>query len=519
MKRMRAAIFAALLIWTGTGPGWAEDVTLTSRDGSVEISGDLLSYDGEFYRVETVYGVLTVDGSGVLCDGPGCPDIASFVAEFTVSGSRTMGEVLMPALVESFAARSGYSMLRTVTDDTHFEYALAESGSEHLAARIGFRVTSTSEGFADLLANEADLVLAIRPATAPEATLAKEAGLGDLNDPRRSRIVALDAIVPITAPENSLTDLSIETLAQIFSGQISNWSELDGPDAPITLHLRGELSGLAQEFRVRVLDGFDLSLAPGVQLHDSNANLADAVSRDPLAIGITAFSELGNARVVPLRGSCGMRSVADEISIKSEDYPLTAPLFIYVPARRLPVLAREFLAYVRSPSAQPVIDRAGFVDLRLQQNPVAGQGTRLANAIRSAGDETGLPELQRLVRRLDATERLSLGFRFRIGGSELDVQSQSNIDLLARQLEAGTFDDRRLIFVGFTDGEGDASANLSLARRRAEAVRSAVLRAATTADKSRFRLQLDAFGEAMPMACDDTEWGRQVNRRVEVWVQ
>ena len=45
-----AAIFAALFLWIGAGQGLAEDVTLTSRDGSVEISGDILGYDGEFYR-------------------------------------------------------------------------------------------------------------------------------------------------------------------------------------------------------------------------------------------------------------------------------------------------------------------------------------------------------------------------------------------------------------------------------------------------------------------------------------
>jgi len=32
-------------------------------------------------------------------------------------------------------------------------------------------------------------------------------------------------------------------------------------------------------------------------------------------------------------------------------------------------------------------------------------------------------------------------------------------------------------------------------------------------------LDVDAFGETMPMACDDSDWGRQVNRRVEVWVR
>jgi phosphate transport system substrate-binding protein len=45
------------------------------------------------------------------------------------------------------------------------------------------------------------------------------------------------------------------------------------------------------------------------------------------------------------------------------------------------------------------------------------------------------------------------------------------------------------------------------------------MRAAETANLERIGLELEAFGEAMPMACDDTAWGRQVNRRVEVWVR
>jgi len=42
----------------------AQDVVLTSRDGSIEISGTLLGFNGEFYRVETVYGELTVGWVG-----------------------------------------------------------------------------------------------------------------------------------------------------------------------------------------------------------------------------------------------------------------------------------------------------------------------------------------------------------------------------------------------------------------------------------------------------------------------
>ena len=73
--------------------------------------------------------------------------------------------------------------------------------------------------------------------------------------------------------------------------------------------------------------------------------------------------------------------------------------------------------------------------------------------------------------------------------------------------------------MGFSDSDGSAVANLKIAQRRANAVRDAVVEAAETANLSRIGLETEAFGEAMPMACDDSAWGRQVNRRVEVWVR
>jgi phosphate transport system substrate-binding protein len=85
MRLQHAAGFAAFLVWLITAPLAAQDVTLTSPDGSVEVSGTLLGFDGEFYRVDTVYGELTVDGSGVNCEGPACPDLQNYVAELSVS--------------------------------------------------------------------------------------------------------------------------------------------------------------------------------------------------------------------------------------------------------------------------------------------------------------------------------------------------------------------------------------------------------------------------------------------------
>ena len=75
MKFVRCGLVLAALVW-GIGVQ-AQDITLTSRDGSLELSGTLQGYDGEFFRILTVYGPLTVDGQAVKCDGPACPDLTA----------------------------------------------------------------------------------------------------------------------------------------------------------------------------------------------------------------------------------------------------------------------------------------------------------------------------------------------------------------------------------------------------------------------------------------------------------
>ena len=120
---------------------------------------------------------------------------------------------------------------------------------------------------------------------------------------------------------------------------------------------------------------------------------------------------------------------------------------------------------------------------------------------------------------MDGGRRLSVTFRFDGGSARLNAQSRSNIALLARALETGTIGGTELAFVGFSDGLGSADGNRRLSVQRAASVRSAIVKEAATADADRVRLRVDGFGEAMPMACDDTEWGRQINRRVEVWIR
>ncbi|WP_372610374.1 phosphate ABC transporter substrate-binding/OmpA family protein [Aquicoccus sp.] len=514
-----AAVFAALFLLSAVPAVNADDVTLRSRDGAIELNGTMLGFDGEFYRVDTIYGELTVDGSGVTCEGPGCPNLIDFVAELTISGAATMGNLLVPALIEAFALLQGLEARRADKGENTFEYVLSDRSDGAEKGRFRFSLTNTDEGFADLLADEADMAMALREVRPEEARLARDAGLGDLTGRARSRVLALDALVAVVAPGNPVDSISIVELSEVFAGEITNWKALGGPDAPISLHLRDSASGTGQAVEDRIMAPAGLALSPSATRHSSDNALARAVAMDPFALGIASKSATGNTQALVLKGGCGFPLAATRRTVKTEDYPLTAPMFLYLPTRRLPKLAREFLSYTRSPQAQMVIRRAGFIDQAPEEITVDAQGNRLANAIAAAGPEDGLAKLQDMLKKLQDMKRLSTSFRFEAGSVKLDAQSRSNIQLLARALESGRYDGREILFVGFSDGAGSAESNLAISQRRAEAVEKAVRTAAETANFDRLTMGYTGFGEAMPMACDDSAWGRQVNRRVEVWLR
>jgi len=521
IRMICAAVLAALFLFATPLHLLAQDITLTSRDSKVELSGTFLGFDGEFYRIQTEYGELTVDGSGVLCSGPACPNLDAFVAELEISGAATLGAVVMPALIEAFAQKNGYLVEREEGESPeNFVYLIRRADDQTLSARFYFHVSNTDEGFADLLADEADIVMSLREIRPDERRRAREAGMGDMTEVNRSRVLALDAIVPVVSASNPLQGISPADLAQVLAGRITNWQALGGPDVPIDLHLPDDASGLGQAVVDQVLTPANLSkLSENATRHATPATLASAVAADTFALGLTSYADRRDTQALMLTGRCGFAMQAARRTIKTEDYPLTAPMFLYFPARRLPRLAREFLAFTRGPAAQIVIRRSGFVDQTPEEITVEQQGNRFANAIGNAGSEITLEELQRMAATLTPMARLSTSFRFEAGSIRLDAQSRSNVQQLARALEVGQYDARRLLFVGFSDGEGPAAANRDIALRRADAVRRAVSEAAVAANLARVELGVDAFGEAMPMACDDSAWGRQANRRVEVWVR
>ena len=85
-------------------------------------------------------------------------------------------------------------------------------------------------------------------------------------------------------------------------------------------------------------------------------------------------------------------------------------------------------------------------------------------------------------------------------------------------LEQG-FEGHELVFAGFSDSVGGAAGNRRISRQRAEQVADLVRKAATRADLSRLTISVIGLGEVSPLACNDDDLGRRINRRVEVWLR
>ncbi len=487
----RAAGFAALLLFASVAA--AQDVTLTSRDGALSVSGSLQGYDGEFYRLDTDYGALTVDADGVICEGPACPDLTAPKSVIRVVGAADPGHLMLPPLVAAFAEARG---LRLTPSSDGGPAVLTDPLTGKVLAEFSFRPLPPSQARAELLAGRAELMLAA--ATEPDFG---------------SKAVALDALIPIVAPDNPVPGISTPDLARALAGEVTNWNQIGGPDMPLVLHGLAEDSDLSAALAARL----GRKIAATVT-HPDLAALAEAVARDPWSLAVTGRASAGPARVLPLSDSCGFPLLPDPLAVKAEDYPLTLPVYLLTPRRRLPLAAREFLEFLTTPLAQAAVASGGYVDRGVERAPMTKDGLRLINAIQGAGAETTLDDLKRLVNLMDGADRLSFTFRFEDGSAELDRHSRDNLADLAQLLEAGAFKGQTLILAGFSDGTGAALANLDLSRDRAARV-EADLRAAAPGLSDDQMPRVEAFGEAMPMACDETAAGRRLNRRVELWVR
>jgi len=150
-----------------------------------------------------------------------------------------------------------------------------------------------------------------------------------------------------------------------------------------------------------------------------------------------------------------------------------------------------------------------------EQSQVKNADTARAQALAAARTQEAAQarsEAERLRQQLAANSVLTLGsgILFDVNRAELKPGAYSSIREIATFLKQHP--DRVATIEGFTDSTGSADYNLSLSQRRADAMRSALLQEGVAPD----RVIARGMGESEPVASNNTEAGRQLNRRIQV---
>lgn len=494
----------------------AQSVELVSPDQSVRITGQLVNFDGKNYVINTSLGELTFAASAVTCNGEACPYIKPPTSEFAISGSKSLSEILIPALINSYSNQLDSRISVGDVDDGKL-FTITDNDEDALA-KIEIYPSNSSTGLSELLQGDSSIALATRPARARETRAFEASNLGNVRQDQQEHVVALDGLLIITSPDNPVRAISQENAALVFGGEINNWRELGGPDAPINVYSRPIETGTGEQFDFLLLRPQGFSLRGDAKETDSDAEISRAVAADPFAIGFTSFVHQENAKPLAIEGVCGLQIPATEFSIKTEEYPLTRRLYAYTAERDDPHHVKGFLEFAKSNAAQAAVRQSGFIDHSISTASVDTQGLRFASAIVANRNANGLPELQRMVTDMLSSDRLSTTFRFLTGSSRLDTRATADIVRLAEELHRAQNAGKIVQLIGFTDSIGDPVLNKQLSEQRALQIRDALLEASPTLE-DKVKFSVAGYGEVSPLGCNETNQGRRINRRVEVWLK
>ena len=493
-------------------------VILKSFDGFTQLRGKMLDFDGKTFTIETPLGVIQVDGLQVNCEGEACPQNLMFGAVFGVHGSNTIGAELMPALVEGYADTLDATLVTEIgTGELSSTLKIMHDDGREMAA-IDLQSYGSSTGFRGLGDRTAEIAMSSRRLRDGDLAALATADIPELRDTENEHVLALDGLVVITHPRNPIQSVSLEDLALIFSGAITNWSQLGGPNLAVTLYARDADSGTYQTFESLVLDPYDVSIAPTTQRFASNTQLSDAVVADPGGIGVTAIAYQRATKALPIRQECGILSYPTTFEMKTEEYPLSRRLYLYTPTTTMAAHAKQLVDFAMSPEAQPIIAEAGFVNQAVESLSINHQGSRLVRAL-TESDEAPIGAVRDMFRDLGSAERLSLALRFTPGSSQLEPKSASDAQRLARDIAAGEYEGKEILLVGFTDSVGQFELNRGLSLRRASVAEEVIRNAVPAGALSNARITVLGYGELSPVGCNTTLQGRSANRRVEVWIR
>jgi phosphate transport system substrate-binding protein len=246
--------------------------------------------------------------------------------QITIRGSNTFGEELAPKLI-------------------------AEFKKDHPQAAFDTEFKGTSYGFGTLMVDKCSIAAASREVTTNELSLAKDRDIEFNTYPIGTYSVAV-----ILNAGNSLTNLTLKQVHDLFTGKVQNWKDVGGADAPVHLYIRDPISGTYLGFQELAMDKDSYGQHP--KTFTSYTGIVQAVAQDPAGIGYASVEDAKKPGIKAV--AIGGHAPTLE-AVQKGQYPYARLLRLYTIKAKENPLAMDFIHFIQSDRGQKVMADMGFV--------------------------------------------------------------------------------------------------------------------------------------------------------------
>ncbi|EDY81162.1 phosphate binding protein [Verrucomicrobiia bacterium DG1235] len=260
--------------------------------------------------------------------GLGMAAFASAAEKIVIKGSDTLGAKMVPQLAEEFKAIKSKQGVEVI-------FEIAAEGS--------------STGVAAVIDGTADLGMSSREAKKTEESKALLKGV------KMTAIeVAKDGIAVIANASNPMDGITSREVEKIFTGDVEDWSSINGVSGGISIYTRNTSSGTYAVFQKMALRKRDY--APASQKMAGNEQIASEVAENPNGIGYVGLAYLSTPgiKTLPVNG----------VTPEKANYPFARPLYFYRNGKEeMRPIVKEFVDFCLSKEGQQIVKDVHFISI------------------------------------------------------------------------------------------------------------------------------------------------------------
>jgi phosphate transport system substrate-binding protein len=254
-----------------------------------------------------------------------CVLTATAQDKIVIRGSNTIGEELAPRLISEYQ-------------------------KDHKDAAFDLEFKGTAYGLGALMGNFCDIAAASKPVGKEQEEIAHIR-----NFQFKEYVLGSYVVTILVNSNNPISNLSSNQVQALFTGQVQNWKDIGGPDAPVHLMVRDPVSGTHLGFKELAMANNDYGT--NIQFFTNYVSIAAAVAKDPIGVGYSGLDAATPAgtKVVSIDGVAPSAA-----TVNAKKYPYTRKLFFYTDAMKEPASATDFINFTLSTTGQNVLTQMGY---------------------------------------------------------------------------------------------------------------------------------------------------------------